>query len=122
MGLSNTTFVTIACNKEGCGKTVTFEASQEKKTLSLPENSWVNSFRIVSRLRPEEGKERPLNFGYCSDACEVEGAATGIHNLPEPKRIATQVGTAEQIAAAAAAAKAMEATKALKDGTGITLG
>jgi hypothetical protein len=116
----NTVFSTITCEAEGCPKTVTFTAAKEQEELSKPENAWVlKTARIVRNLVPAPGQQKPKEYVYCSDECEVKTTATGAHNVPEPKRIIDGVASAAQVAEAASAAKMAElSTEALKSGRG----
>ncbi len=115
MAVTQTVFRTISCNADGCDKTVTFEASKEKDVLQLPENVWVKSFRTIQTIDNRV-------FGYCSDACEITGATSGVHNIQE-KRIISDAGNPAQVQMAAQAAKAAEeATKQLRAGKGIVAG
>jgi hypothetical protein len=115
MGIVDTGFRTISCNGPNCKKTVTFALAQEKQTFDLPENVWLKSMRMVQTLDARK-------FVYCGDVCEAEAIATGVHNLPEPKRIIDNVATSAQVQAAADAAKAQEAaTQAIKAGGPVTL-
>ncbi len=108
MAVTQTVFRTISCN--ACEKSVTFEQSKEKDVLGLPENVWVKSFRTVQTI-----DNRIL--GYCGDACEIEGVKTGVHNIPEQKRIIADAGNPAQVRMAAeAAAAAKAATEQLKAG------
>ena len=115
MSLIDTQFRTISCNGPECTKTVTFAMSQEKQTFEAPENVWLKSMRLVQTLDARK-------LVYCSDECEAKAVATGVHNLPEPKRIIDNVASAAQVQAVAAAAKAQEAaTVAIKAGGPVTL-
>jgi len=99
---------TITC--DACEKTVTFDMDQHQEALK--DNPWMNTTRLV-----QSGDGRP--FLYCSDSCEVTGAGTGNHYIPEPKKIieTPQVGAAQAIKIAAEAAKqAREGTAAIKAG------
>jgi hypothetical protein len=126
MSIVNTVYATVTCEGPNCKKTVTYLASEEQLELSKPENLWVlKTSRVVTNLAPAPGQQKPTPHLYCSDECEVNGAATGLHNVPEPKRIVSEPATASQVAQAAAAAqRAQAATEALKSGTGgqVTIG
>jgi hypothetical protein len=125
VGIVNTVYNTITCENPECGKTVTFLASQEQQELEKPENAWVRkTARLVQNLVPAPGQQRPQSHLYCSDECEIKLTATGVHNVPEPKRIQVPgAASAEAVAQAAAAAKAAEqATAAIKAGGPVTLG
>jgi hypothetical protein len=116
MSLINTQFSTLTCDQ--CKKTVTYPATEEQAILSQPENSWViKTARIVQNMVPAPGQQRPQAYLYCSDECEVTSAGTGVHNVPEPKKIISGQASAASVAQAAAVAKAAEqATAALKAG------
>lgn len=95
---------TIKCDAEGCGKEVIFDRKDEQTTFADPNNIWLKSTRVVQSA---DGR----NLVYCSDACEVNGAATGKHNIPEPPKIqpasnSAQVEAAAKLAQARAAAEA----------------
>jgi hypothetical protein len=120
MSINQIVYETITCNGPDCKNTVTYETGRARETLTLPENAWTKTARLVQPLLQDPQNPNKLVFLYCSDACEVKGTALGVHNLPEPKRVISGPGVnAEQVAAAAAAAKrAEEATAALKTGNG----
>ena|SRR5579859_2780577 len=126
MPVTNTVYSTISCEGPNCKKTVTFLAQDEQVELSKPENSWVlKTARAVTNLAPAPGQQKPIPRLYCGDVCEAEAVATGIHNVPEPKKIIAEPASADAVARAAAAAKHAElATQALKSGSGgpVTLG
>jgi len=106
-----TSYVTISCDAEGCGKTATFNQTQEAEAEAIKANPWLTTVRFVTTM-----DKRKLN--YCSDACEVSASGKGQHNPLEPKKIVAgnerDVNLAAQAAAAAAKAEA-----AMKAGTGI---
>jgi len=122
--LQSTTYTTLTCDH--CEKTVTFLATQagEQEALTKEENLWVRkTARRVSSLVPAEGRQEPQVYLLCSDKCEIEHAATGKHNVPEPKRIIAGAATAASVAEAAAVAKATEAaTKQMKAGPQLVKG
>ena len=126
MSIINTVYATVTCEGPECQKTVTYLAADEQVELSKPENAWVlKTARTVVNLVPAPGQQKPIPHLYCSDECEVKATATGVHNVPEPKRIVSEPASAAQVAAAAAAAqRAQAATEALKSGSGgpVTLG
>lgn len=122
MTIVNTQYTTLICNGPDCEKSLTFDISQQQKILLDPENAWLKAARVVSRLLAEPGQQELKRFLYCSDVCEIKGAGTAIHNLPEPKKIIEATASAEQIRAAAEAAKAAEAaTAAIKAGQPATV-
>jgi hypothetical protein len=125
MGVIDTTFRTITCNGTvknaetgevtACPHTITYEVAKEKETFEAAENVWMKSLRAVQSLDNRR-------FNYCSDLCEATGVEAGLHNLPEQKRIISNVATPAQIEAAAAAARnAEKATAAIKQGAGVSL-
>lgn len=123
MPLINTVYSTISCEGPDCVKTVTFLASDERTELSKPENAWIiKTARIVQNLTPAPGQEKPQARLYCSDECEVRATATGVHNVPEPRRIIGTPASAAQVAQAAAAAyQAQQVAADIKAGP-VTLG
>jgi hypothetical protein len=100
---------TIACDAPECNKSVLFDRKQEKETFENPENVWLKSTRVVQSA---DGR----NIVYCSDVCEVKGAGTGKHNIPEPPKIVTATNPAAIAAAAQAAAASKQAEQAIRDG------
>ena len=124
MGIQNTVYATVSCEGPECKKTVTYLTSEEQQVLSLPDNTWVlKTARVVTNLMPAPGQQKPMPHLYCSDECEIKATATGVHNVPEPKRIVTEPASAQAVAAAAAAAqRAEQATAALRAGGPVTLG
>lgn len=117
MSIVDTTYRTVICNGPGCDKTVTFNGQDQAAVKELMDSTpWMKTLRVVQQV--VGGR----NFAYCSDECEIANAGTGAHNPDEPKRvISTPAGAAQIAAAAAAARQAEEATKAMKDGTPVTL-
>jgi hypothetical protein len=124
MGIQNVVYATVTCEGPECKKTVTYLTSEEQMVLSLPDNAWVlKTARVVTNLAPAPGQQKPLPHLYCSDECEIKATATGVHNVPEPKRIVTEPASTQAVAAAAAAAqRAEQATAALRAGGPVTLG
>ena len=113
MGLIDSTVRSITCNF--CEKTVTFDRRLEKQVFDAPGNEWLKATRVVQTVDAR-------NLVYCSDSCEIKGAGTGAHNLPEPKRLVEGVANEAAIKAAADAAKIAEAaTTAMKTGQPVTL-
>jgi hypothetical protein len=110
-----TTFVTINCDSPGCGKTVTFPATEQGQAEALQETAWLHALRSI--ILPDGRKP-----SYCSDECEIKAVATGVHNKLEPKKIISAGGDAGVGLAAKAAAQAAATTQALKQGSGVTLG
>jgi hypothetical protein len=113
MPLVDLQYRTITC--DNCAKTVTFQNPAEL-TATVEGNPWIKTSRFI-----QTGDQR--TFLYCSDLCEIAGIETGKHNVKEAPKVEIPAGSAQaQIAAAAAAAKMQEAaTKALKEGSPVTL-
>jgi hypothetical protein len=113
MGVVDTSYKSITCDT--CGQTATYQHPQELKT-ALEANLWIKTSRFV-----QTGDQR--TFLYCSDLCELAGIESKLHNVQEaPKVEIPTSGAQAQIAAAAAAAKrAEEANRAIKDGKPVTL-
>jgi hypothetical protein len=102
-------FVTIGCDAAECGKTVTFPQTPEAEKEAIQDNPWLNCMRFVQTIKGEK-------FGYCSDECEIKGAATGNHNQ---KKIVTEgVSPAQATLLAQAQERARQATEAMKSGHG----
>jgi hypothetical protein len=106
------TFVTISCDGAGCGKSVTFARTKEDQQQAQKDSPWMVHTRHV---RTPDGRE----ISYCSDECEIKAAGTGIHNIPEQKRIVPDANQAQVNLAAEAAKRAAQATAALKAGQGV---
>lgn len=109
MSILDSVIRTISCDAPNCGKQVLFDRKDEKVTFENPENVWLKSTRVVQSA---DGR----NIVYCSDACEVKGAATGTHNIPEAPKIVTATSPAAIAVAAQAAANAQRTEKAIRDG------
>ncbi len=91
---------TISCDNKGCDKTVTFAPDNQEEIAALPE--WLRTFRNVNL-------GNGAKFGYCSDVCEVEGATTGQHNVPEPPKVlAANAGDVKRAVVEAKIAEAMK--------------
>jgi len=101
-----TSFVTITCDGRDCSKTATFPQSEQGEAQAMIDNVWMQSLRFVQT--PDNRK-----FTYCSDECEAIATGLGIHNkaVIVPATQPNSIGLAAQ-----AAARAAEATKALKAG------
>ena len=99
-------FVTITCDGRDCLKTVTFPQTEEAEKQAMIDNVWMQSLRFVQT--PDNRK-----FTYCSDECEAIATGLGVHNkaVIVPATQPNSVGLAAQ-----AAARAAEATRALKAG------
>jgi hypothetical protein len=113
MGVVDAQFKTITCNT--CGLTVTYQHPQDLNA-TVESNPWIKTSRFV-----QTGDQR--TFLYCSDLCEIAGIESKLHNVQEAPKVEIPTGGAQaQIAAAAAAAKrAEDANKAIKDGKPVTL-
>ena len=106
-----TSYVTISCDAEGCGKTATFNQTQEAENEAIKDNPWLNTVRFVQTMDKRKVQ-------YCSDACEVLATGQGLHNPLEPKKIVP--GNQRDVNLAAQAAEtAAKAQAAMKAGTGI---
>lgn len=99
---------TIKCDADDCTKEVIYDRKDEAATFQAPENAWLKTTRVVQSA---DGR----NIVYCSDSCEVKGAATGKHNVPEPPKVAV-ASPAHVEAAAKLAAARKNADQALRDG------
>jgi len=97
----------VKCELPECPNTATFDVSTKDKAMT--DNPWLRTYRTV-----QTGDGR--TFGYCGDACELTGVASGKHNMPEPKRIidTASAGAVAAVAQQVAAAKAAE--QAIRDG------
>lgn len=104
-------FRNIRCDGPDCKKEVTFDPKFEKEIFLAPENAWLRSGRVI-----QTGDQRILM--YCSDVCEINGIRSGVHNLPEPKKVIEAGTPAAVVAAAQAAAAAKASDETLKAGTG----
>ncbi len=111
MGEITTQFVTISCDGPECGKTVTFSSDQESIKQVFQENAWMNSIRTIVTIDQRK-------FVYCSDECEAKSVGTGAHNK---KVIVEATGPNASALAAQAAARASQATAALKAGSPVSL-
>lgn len=111
MPLTDQPLRTIKCDNDECNKSITFDRTKEKETFDNPANIWMKSLRLVQTLDQR-------NLAYCSDVCEIMGAKSGKHNLPEPKKIIENANAATVAAAAAAAEAAAQSDQNLKSGQG----
>lgn len=113
MTTQQTAFITVTCDGPKCDKTVTFPATAEDKANAERENPWLLMLReVVTSDRRQ--------FAYCSDTCEAEAIAVGVHNRKEPNQIL--IGNAQQAELAAqAAAQAARAQAAIRAGQPITI-
>jgi hypothetical protein len=109
--ISNT-FVTITCDGPNCVKTITFPQTTEGEQEAVQANPWLTSVRFVQT--PDQRK-----FIYCGDECEIKAAGAGSHNK---KVLVAPQGPNSVDLAAQAAARAAQATQALKAGGPVTLG
>lgn len=106
-------YVTVSCDGPECDKTVTFLQTQEDAKKAFADNTWMNSIRSIQTV---DGQK----FVYCSDECEIKAAGQGVHN--KKQIVVPQAPNAIDLAAQAAA-RAQQATQALKTGEGkVTLG
>lgn len=111
MALTDVATRTIKCDNPECNKEITFNRAEEKATFDNPGNIWLKSIRLVQAIDQR-------SFVYCSDICEILGARSGQHNLPEPKKI-IEAANAQAVAAAAQSAEAARVSdENLKRGTG----
>ena len=101
--------VFIACDAAGCTRQITYDLKDEKATFENPENAWMKSLRVV-----QTADGRP--YAYCSDTCEVNGTATGKHNVLEQPKIQPAASAAQIAAAAQMAAQAKAADAAIREG------
>lgn len=102
MPLSDIPVRTIACDAAGCANAVTFARTDEKAVFEDPKNAWLKTTRTISTA---DGRV----LLYCSDTHEVEGVATGKHNIPEPPKI-VPASNPQAVAMAAQSAAAARAT------------
>ena len=109
MSIIDSAFRTISCDGPGCLKSVLYDRKDEKVTFEAPENIWLKTTRVVQTA---DGR----NFTYCSDICEVKGAETGKHNIPEAPKIIQPTNPAAIAMAAQAAANARLADQQIRDG------
>lgn len=106
---------TVTCNGPNCDKTIAFTNEEAKQVTA--ETPWLKGLRVV---QTSDGR----NFCYCSDVCLVEGAATGILNpIEEKKIIAIDAGKAQlALRQAQLAARARQVSDdALKSGSPVTI-
>jgi hypothetical protein len=109
MSISNVR--TLKCDGPECNKSLSFDITQQKETFDNPANAWLKAIRVVQTIDQRE-------FVYCNDVCEIMGAKSGQHNLPQAKAIIDSANTAQIQAAAAAADAARKSTENLKTGQG----
>jgi len=102
---------TIKCDGPECNKLITFTEPEKKATFDSPANIWLKSLRQIQTVDQRQ-------FAYCSDVCEIMGAKSGQHNLPEPKKIIETANPAAVKAAAAAADAVKASDENLKSGVG----
>ena len=99
----------VSCDREGCTNSISFDQTTKEKVLA--DNPWSRGYRTV-----QTGDGRSI--GYCSDECEVKGAASGKHNIPEAPKIIQQASSAAVANAAKAAELQRNADQALRSGAG----
>jgi hypothetical protein len=107
MSIVSNSFIEIRCDGPGCSKTVTFPQTAEGEQQALQANPWLNMIRSIQTYDNRK-------FVYCSDECEVRGIGTSQHNKQESKILTGDARTMEM--AAQEAARAREATNALRKG------
>lgn len=107
---------TISCNAPSCKNSVTFQQTEDRSGLAdmVEQNPWFRTVRIV--------QANGNSYAYCSDSCELAGVAAGTHNPVERKSIVLPQGANALEAAKQEAQRTEQATKALKAGSGVTLG
>lgn len=109
MSILDSVIRTIKCElSEECKHEITFDRKDEQTIFGNVENAWLKGVRVIQAA---DGR----TFAYCSDSCEVKGAATGKHNLPEAPKI-VQANPAQAEAAAKLAAARSQAEKAIREG------
>lgn len=114
MSILDSVIRTIECeNVAECGNKVLFDRKDEQTTFADPNNIWLKSTRVVQSA---DGR----NLVYCSDACEVKGAGTGKHNIPEAPKV-VQANPAQAEAAAKMQAARQQAEAALRSGASIKI-
>lgn len=111
MGETIISFVTVSCDGPGCDKTATFPNTEQDGKEAFQNNPWMHSIRTVQTV---DGRK----FVYCSDECIAKAVGTGILN--KQTIVKPQAPNAVQLAAQAAA-RAQQATQALKSGGPVTL-
>lgn len=110
MSMVQTTVRTTTCDL--CKITATFEVTQAGVAEAVvAANPWLATGRLVQTT---DGR----NLFYCSDKCEVDAVATGVHNKPEEKKVVAEGNSQAVQIAAAIAAQREAANKALHEGTG----
>lgn len=111
MSLTDQALRTIKCDGPECTKSITFNRADEKVVFENPANLWLKSIRLVQTIDQR-------SFVYHDDVCEIMATKSGVHNLPEPKKIIEAANPAAVKAAAEAAAAAVASDENLKKGTG----
>jgi len=109
-----TQFITVNCDNPECGKIATFAATEQGQVEAREDHPWLTTLRGVGT---SDGRQ----LSYCSDECEAKGIGLGAHNKAQRKRIITEANQAHINQAAQAAQQSREATKALREGTPVTL-
>lgn len=104
-------FVTVSCDGLECGKTITFPQTEQGEQEAFQSSPWMNSLRTIQTVDNRK-------FVYCSDECEAKAVGLGTHN--KKVLVAPQGPNAVDLAAQAAA-RAAQATQALKAGGPVTL-
>jgi hypothetical protein len=109
MSIIDSVIRTISCDAPDCTKQVLFDRKEEKLVFDNPDNAWLKTTRVVQSA---DGR----NIVYCSDVCEVNGAKTGKHNIPEPPKVIPAANPAAIAAAAQAAAAQKVSDAAIREG------
>lgn len=107
-------FVTISCDGLDCPNTSTFAQTQEGEAAAIQANPWLTNVRFV-QAPPSRPQQEGSRFVYCSDECEIKATAAGKHNKAQ---IIVPTGPNTVELEAQAAARARQATQALKSGEG----
>jgi hypothetical protein len=118
MPVIETQIRTLTCDGKECDKTITYDMKTHNQVILDPVNAWLLNTRIVSTA---DGR----NLVFCSSLCEASAVESGLNDPPQLKKVVsiTDVGGSAAIKfAAAAAKKAADATRALKEGQNVNLG
>jgi hypothetical protein len=102
---------TLKCDGPDCSKVITFAAAEGKEVPNRPGNEWMKLIRLV---QTPDGRV----LLYHDDVCEIQGARSGLHNIPEVKKIIDTANPAAVQAAIQAAAAAVVSDANLKSGAG----
>lgn len=97
---------------EQCQKTSSAEMVGEGALeKALAQDPWLRTYRTI-----QTGDGRV--FGYCTDICEIEAVKSGVHNMPEEKKVDTNATPGNIAALAQKAKEAKLAEAALRSGAG----